>query len=97
MMLNSDEWADMLPIRPCSIRQADYFGLLEDPREGYSTRSITLQRVFQVRRRYYIDDALRLYSEWHDTQIFHRTNRWVRMMLFMDEKEDLFTPLEIVT
>lgn len=83
----------------CSIRQADYFGLLEDPRENedYSTRSITLQRIFHVRRRHYIDDALRLYSEWHDTQVFHRMNRWARMMRFMDEKEELFASLDIDT
>lgn len=81
----------------CSIRQADYFGLLEDPHENYSTRPITLQHIFYVRRRHYIDDALRLYSEWHDTQVFHRMNRWARMMLFMDEKEELFTSLDINT
>ena len=97
MIIVSDEWAAMLPIRSCSIREADYFGLLEDPREDYSTRSITLQRIFQVRRRNYIDDALHLYSEWHDTQIFHRMNRWTRMMRFMDEKEELFTSLDIAT
>jgi hypothetical protein len=96
MIIVSDEWTAMLPIRSCSIRHADYFGLLEDPRE-YSTRSITLQRIFQVRQRHYIDDALRLYSEWHDTQIFHRMNRWARMMRFMDEKEELFTSLDIAT
>jgi hypothetical protein len=87
----------MVPIRSCSIRYADYFGLLEDPREDYSTRSITLQRIFQVRRRHYIDDALYLYSEWHDTQVFYRMNRWARMMRFMDEKEELFTSLDINT
>ena len=87
----------MLPTQPCSIRYADYFGLLEDPREEYSTRAITraitLQRIFHVRRRHYIDDALHLYSEWHSTQVFHRMNRWARMMRFMDEKEELFTSL----
>lgn len=79
----------------CSIRYADYFGLLEDPREEieYSTRPITLQRIFQVRRRQYVDDAIRLYSEWHDTQVFPNMNRWARMMRFMDEKEELFTSL----
>jgi hypothetical protein len=83
----------------CSVRYADYFRLLEDPRDEieHSTRSITLQRIFQVRRRLYVDDALHLYSEWHDTQVFHRMNRWARMSLFMDEKEELFTPLEIIT
>lgn len=99
MIIVSDEWAAMLPIRSCSIREADYFGLLEDPREyeEYSTRPITLQHIFQVRRRHYVDDALRLYSEWHDTHVFHRMNRWARMMQFMDEKEELFTSLDIVT
>jgi hypothetical protein len=89
----------MLPIRSCSIRQADYFGLLEDPRDriDYSTRHITLQRIFKVRRRHYIDDALDMYVEWHATQVFHRMNRWVRMMRFMDEKEELFTSLDIDT
>ena len=83
----------------CSIRQADYFGLLEDPRDriDYSTRHITLQRVFHVRGRQYTDDALDMYVEWHDTQVFYRTNRWVRMMRFMDEKEELFTLLDIDT
>lgn len=80
----------------CSIRYADYFGLLEDPREN-STRHITLQRIFHVRGRQYTDDALDMYVEWHDTQVFHRTNRWVRMMRFMDEKEELFTLLDIDT
>jgi hypothetical protein len=94
----SYEWAAMLPIRSCSIREADYFGLLEDPRDkDYSTRSITLQHIFHVRGRQYTDDALYLYSEWHDTQVFHRMNRWARMMQFMDEKEELFTSLEIDT
>jgi hypothetical protein len=81
----------------CSIRYADYFGLLEDPREDYSTHHITLQRAFQVRQRHYIDDALRLYFEWHATQVFHRMNRWARMMRFMDEKETLFTLLNTAT
>lgn len=83
----------MLPVRSCSIRYADYFGLLDPREEIESTHAITLQRIFQVRRRYYIDDALRLYFEWTTTQVFHRMNRWARMSLFMDEKEELFTSL----
>lgn len=79
----------------CSIRCADYFGLLEDPREHVeSTRHITLQRIFYVRQRQYTDDALRLYSEWLTTHVFPDTmNRWARMSRFMDEKEALFLPL----
>lgn len=78
----------------CSIRHADYFGLLEDPREEIdSSRAITLQRLFHVRQRQYTDDALRLYSEWHTTQVFHRMNRWTRMSRFMDEHEDVFPSL----
>jgi hypothetical protein len=78
----------------CSIRNADYFGLLEDPREELdSTRAITLQRIFHVRQRQYTDDALRLYSEWVITQVFHRMNRWARMSRFMDEHEELFASL----
>jgi hypothetical protein len=78
----------------CSIRNADYFGLLEDPREEIdSTRAITLQRIFHVRHRQYREDALRLYSEWHDTQVFPHMNRWARMSRFMDEHEELFASL----
>ena len=101
MMPSSDKWIAMLPIRSCSIRYADYFGLLEDPREQeeqeqvkQSTHHLTLQRIFYVRQRQYVDDALRLYSEWRTTQVFPDTmNRWARMSRFMDEKEGLFLPL----
>ena len=82
----------MLPTRPCSIRYADYFGELDDPRE-YSTRPITLQRIFQVRQRHYTPNALDMYVEWHATQVFPHMNRWARMMRFMDEHEVLFTSL----
>jgi hypothetical protein len=79
----------------CSIRNADYFGLLEDPYEDPHdiARAITLQRIFQVRQRQYREDALRLYSEWVITQVFHRMNRWARMSRFMDEHEELFALL----
>jgi hypothetical protein len=79
----------------CSIRYADYFGLLDDPREHIeqSSRHITLQRIFYVRQRQYTDDALHLYSEWCNTQVFHNMNRWARMSRFMDEKETFFLPL----
>jgi hypothetical protein len=83
----------MLPTQPCSIRYADYLGLLEDPREEIeSTRSITLQRIFHVRQRQYREDALRLYSEWV-THIFPRMNRWTSMSRFIDEHEDIFPSL----
>ena len=85
----------MLSTQPCSIRYADYFGLLEDPREDLceDPRAITLQRIFHVRQRQYREDALRLYSEWHDTQVFPHMNRWTRMLRFMDEHEELFASL----
>jgi hypothetical protein len=75
----------------CSIRHADYFGLLEDPRED--PRFITLQRIFHIRRRQYRDDALHLYSEWVATHVFPHMNRWARMSRFMDEHEELFSSL----